>query len=1207
MKRLIFLVLCAPLAIMAQTPVVTCAAGTNSAQEGQAINCTSSSSVNVTLTGVGTLGGALTNTTAWTYTAPASVKPQNIMGGCPVMPNDSIYNTDIYNLPVIAAGNPTGTGQTYTVSGSVMADNLVGSGVNLGFSTIWAGTTLADNTTPVGNLKDFYGEGTHTNFVLPNAPNLVRENGIYRSHWDNNDHHQIAVRTTDCTFWEIYNLYFPNGDSAYNGCQNGTVGCTDTGAISYGWSNYALTGGTDAAGFPLASLTLHLDEIKSGAIHHALRMTNSLGGIRYTNPFWPAEGIGGCSANNIRPNSTLTAAVTTPTSSLPVASAADYEVGEYVLINSEELLITAISGTTLSVNPGQLGTTAANHASGASVYLSCANTPPYGARMRLKSSFNISGYTPQQQVILTAEQYYGVFLADVGSQATITVSPDITEDPTISLPSVPINSTNFEFVDESSLISATNSVRVNPANGHSVTALDSAVITATPTGSGSAVSTPIAIQGVAIGLNSPELTMEAGTYSYQIPSWVTGTANQTVNWSLFSGSGSITSGGIYTPPAVVSSTSPNPTYVTGSGANELGYKFTTSTNGYIQGVRFYKNAAESGTHTGSLWNASTQALLATATFTETASGWQDVHFSSAVAVSTGTTYVVSYHEADGTEYYSSNFFASSYSNSPLTIPSGGAVFLSGSSGGNYPTSTGSNNYWVDVDFSTSATGGTITNIFAAYVPNNAAVLEATSAADSNAVAFEYVTLLPVGSNPTGSVRIDNGTANGTTAGGNTWLGDQGYETSGYIKLGGDYPGWGATSNPDLAIYQSTGYTDGSDMLYRFIVPNGNYKVRSMFGQPYSGWAGYTTTISEIYHGRMNIEAQGQIAAHNYNFMATPVGQYDYDATPSDAYIPARVTNNTLEIAVRGVWLQMDDVYFNNTDCESCVGALLDGLEIVPDSTPAHWAIDTQQQTTLAPGPSYGSFTAKGAQYELGTAFYSNTAGYIAGVRFYKGSSDTGTHTASLWKVSYDNSNNIEVSSKLATATYSGETATGWQSVNFSSPVAITAGYIYVVSYNSPTGNAAWIPSGYFKPAYGFSNGNLWAFANMTAAGVGFALNTGINKGGDMYLVDPIFSTASNGSNPVTLFPTNGMPGQQLLIYQVDWYTGLSDAQWSILSGPGTIIGATDKNGAPCAIYTAPSTQPDAGTAVIIQAQSASNPSVLATTTLYFTGTNFAGK
>ncbi|HET6821904.1 MAG TPA: hypothetical protein VFH34_04605 [Anaerolineales bacterium] len=50
--------------------------------------------------------------------------------------------------------------------------------------------------------------------------------------------------------------------------------------------------------------------------------------------------------------------------------------------------------------------------------------PPMGARFRLKSSFNVSGYPPHMQVILTAMKTYGIILADNGSNWYVSGAPD---------------------------------------------------------------------------------------------------------------------------------------------------------------------------------------------------------------------------------------------------------------------------------------------------------------------------------------------------------------------------------------------------------------------------------------------------------------------------------------------------------------------------------------------------------------------------------------------------------------------------------------------------------------------------------------------------------------------------------------------------------------------------------------------------------------
>jgi hypothetical protein len=138
---------------------------------------------------------------------------------------------------------------------------------------------------------------------------------------------------------------------------------------------------------------------------------------------------------------------------------------------------------------------------------------------------------------------------------------------------------------------------------------------------------------------------------------------------------------------------------------ELGMKFRSDVAGTVTGVRFYKGTTTTGTHTATLWSAS-GTRLATATFTnETGSGWQQVNFSTPVAIAANTVYVVSYHTSLGNYAYTAALFASKGAdNGPLHAPATSAV-----SGGNgvyrystsnvFPTSTfNANNYWVDVVF-----------------------------------------------------------------------------------------------------------------------------------------------------------------------------------------------------------------------------------------------------------------------------------------------------------------------------------------------------------------------------------------------------------------------------------------------------------------------------------------------------------------------------
>jgi hypothetical protein len=143
-------------------------------------------------------------------------------------------------------------------------------------------------------------------------------------------------------------------------------------------------------------------------------------------------------------------------------------------------------------------------------------------------------------------------------------------------------------------------------------------------------------------------------------------------------------------------------------AVELGVKFRSDAVGTITGIRFYKAGANTGTHVGNLWTTN-GTRLATATFTnETASGWQQVNFSTAVAIASNTVYVASYHAAGGHYSEDDNFFASKgVDNPPLHalangVSGGNGVYAYGSSSA-FPNQTYlTANYWVDVVFIKSA-------------------------------------------------------------------------------------------------------------------------------------------------------------------------------------------------------------------------------------------------------------------------------------------------------------------------------------------------------------------------------------------------------------------------------------------------------------------------------------------------------------------------
>jgi hypothetical protein len=154
-----------------------------------------------------------------------------------------------------------------------------------------------------------------------------------------------------------------------------------------------------------------------------------------------------------------------------------------------------------------------------------------------------------------------------------------------------------------------------------------------------------------------------------------------------------------------------PAYTTPGGVDSgdpysvvVGVKVRPSVGGRIQGVRFYKSSANTGTHTGSLWT-SDGILLATGTFTgETATGWQTLMFATPVPVKPGVTYVASYYAPNGHYSYDVGyFFNDPAGQAPITAlanstSGGNGVFSYGGASAFPSSSYNAANYWVDVIF-----------------------------------------------------------------------------------------------------------------------------------------------------------------------------------------------------------------------------------------------------------------------------------------------------------------------------------------------------------------------------------------------------------------------------------------------------------------------------------------------------------------------------
>jgi len=144
-------------------------------------------------------------------------------------------------------------------------------------------------------------------------------------------------------------------------------------------------------------------------------------------------------------------------------------------------------------------------------------------------------------------------------------------------------------------------------------------------------------------------------------------------------------------------------------------------------------------------------------------------------------------------------------------------------------------------------------------------------------------------------------------------------------------------------------------------------------------------------------------------------------------------------------------------------------------------------------------------YELGVKFTSSVAGEVTGVRFYEQTwMDGQTNLGHLWSSN---------GTMLAAATFTNESNSGWQQVNFSSPVAIQANAVYIASFS--TQGYFGITTGYFTSG-GVANGPLQALSNSVAGGDGVYNRSGafpnVDGNGMSFWADVAFTPSTSGNN-----------------------------------------------------------------------------------------------
>lgn len=103
---------------------------------------------------------------------------------------------------------------------------------------------------------------------------------------------------------------------------------------------------------------------------------------------------------------------------------------------------------------------------------------------------------------------------------------------------------------------------------------------------------------------------------------------------------------------------------------------------------------------------------------------------------------------------------------------------------------------------------------------------------------------------------------------------------------------------------------------------------------------------------------------------------------------------------------------------------------------------------------------------LGTHFKSSVDCVVTGIRFYKHSSNTGTHYGFLWRASDR--------ALMGIMTFTGETSSGWQEQAFPNSIAIVANTDYIIAVSCPNGHYS-TDSGYFTSAAYTTDSPLTAY------------------------------------------------------------------------------------------------------------------------------------
>jgi hypothetical protein len=212
-----------------------------------------------------------------------------MVGGCEMFPPDDAWNTDIFDVPADAGWTTrlmNMVGETTQIHPDWGGDATELYGIPVG--------VVPENQAPVPVTFDYYPDESDPGpYPFPSPADALIEGGNATS--CDGDCHLLVVQQGSCQLYEGWICQYKT-DGWH--CANGAH--WDLTRNSYGQRTRGYTS-ADAAGLPIAPGVVRYDEVRAGAVNHAIRFTTECTRANFVNPATHYAVPGGCDAND--PNS----------------------------------------------------------------------------------------------------------------------------------------------------------------------------------------------------------------------------------------------------------------------------------------------------------------------------------------------------------------------------------------------------------------------------------------------------------------------------------------------------------------------------------------------------------------------------------------------------------------------------------------------------------------------------------------------------------------------------------------------------------------------------------------------------------------------------------------------------------------------------------------------------------------------------------------